>query len=162
MKSQTRPCIREDFESMLEMAKQMHQESPVYKDLPLDLNKLLELGEMSLLYPDSITLLVSETDGVLTGMLGAVATQEYFGPAITTCDLFLYVRPDKRGSLASFRLIKKYVKWAESLHATRISLGITTGILLEETGKLFEAAGFSPAGHLFTRINPNGHHQTQK
>ena len=43
MKHQIRECTRQDFKYMIVLAKAMHQESPVYRDLPLDENKLLDL-----------------------------------------------------------------------------------------------------------------------
>ena len=161
MKNQIRLCTSEDFGSMLELAHLMHQESPVYRDLPLERHKLLELAHASITRPELALLIVCTTNGQITGMLGGLSTTEYFGPSITTCDLFLYVHPDHRGSSAALRLIKTYKKWAEDLGATRINLGITTGVLLAETGRLYEAAGFKHSGHLYTRINPNGHLKTQ-
>jgi len=160
MKSMIRLCTKEDVPAMLDMAVLMHQESPVYKDLPLDLVKLENLGNVAMDSPHLATIIVSTTDGQLTGMLGAISTTEYFGPAITTCDLFLYVLPERRGSTAALRLLKKYDQWAVDLGATRINLGITTGLFLAETGRLYEAAGYTHAGHLYTRINPNGHLKT--
>jgi len=159
--SKVRLCTSEDFGPMLELAHLMHQESPVYRDLPLERDKLLDLAHTSLSFPDLATLLVVASNGQITGMLGAVAATEYFGPAITTCDLFLYVHPEQRGSSAALRLIKTYQKWAEDIGAIRINLGITTGLFLNETGRLYEAAGFKHSGHLYTRINPNGHLKTQ-
>ena len=160
MNRQIRQCTEEDFPSMLELAHLMHQESPVYRELPLDENKLLELAHLSLDHPDLASLFVSTTDGQITGMLGAVAVTEYFGPTISTCDLFLYVHPEQRGSSAAIRLLKKYDKWAVELGATRINLGLTTGLFIKETGRLYEAAGFKHSGHFYTRINPNGHFKT--
>jgi len=159
MKPQVRLCIKNDFAPMLRMASLMHQESPVYKDLTLDEAKLLDLCHLAVAHPELATILVAtHSDGRIIGMLGAVATQEYFGPDTTTCDLFLYVLPEHRGSMAALRLIKKYQKWAEDLGATRINLGITTGLFLKETGRLFEAAGFTHSGHQYTRINSNGNY----
>ena len=162
MKHQIRQCTRQDFKYMIVLAKAMHQESPVYRDLPLDENKLLDLCNTAIDLPDLATLLVStDKDGEITGMLGAVATTEFFGPSITTCDLFLYVKDSFRGSRNAVNLVNAYKSWAESLGATRISLGITTGIRVEETGGLFEALGFQQSGKLYTRNNPYGSSKAQ-
>ena len=159
MKSRIVRCTRDDYEPMLEMAADMHYESPVYRDLPLDAVKLVALADAAIFSPSQALLMAAtDADGKFVGMIGAVATEEYFGPSITTCDLFLYVRPEQRGGMTAFRLIKRYQKWAESIGATRINLGITTGLFLNETGRLFEAAGFSHSGHQYTRINSNGKH----
>ena len=161
MKTQIRLCTKKDILPMMHLACQMHEESPAYRDLPIELVKLENLALAAIENPRAATIMVFTTDGRVTGMFGAIATEEYFGTAITTCDLFLYVLPEHRGSLAALRLIKEYEKWAIDLGATRINLGITTGLLEAETGKLFEAAGFKHSGHLYTRINPNGHLKTQ-
>lgn len=157
---QVRPATKDDFIEMIKLAVLMHSESPVYNKLPMNLLKLQTLGMASIDRPDEYLLLVVIEEEKVIGMLGAVAVEEFFGPAITTCDLFLYVHPDHRGGLKALRLIKKYEKWAQSLDAIRINLGVTTGIFVEETGKLFEAAGFNQSGHQYTKVNTHGKHQT--
>jgi GNAT superfamily N-acetyltransferase len=162
MKHQVRVCTSEDLDSMLHLARAMHQESPVYKVLPLDSVKLLNLAETAISFPDLATILITtDDDGLITGMLGAISTTEFFGPSVSTCDLFLYVKKEYRGSRAAIKLVRAYQKWAESLGATRIHLGVTTGMLIKETGGLYEALGFKQSGILYTRNNPHGTSQTQ-
>ncbi len=145
-----------DFVTLMCLAIMMHRESPVYGKLPLDVKKLEMLGWASITTPDKYAVFVAERDDEIIGMMGAVAVEEFFGPAITTCDLFLYVTPEKRGSLVALRMIREYEKWAESVNAVRINLGVTTGIYVQETCKLFEAAGYSHSGHQYTKVNKHG------
>jgi GNAT superfamily N-acetyltransferase len=162
MKHQVRECTKSDLGSMLALANMMHKESPVYRELPLDEQKLIDLADTAILLPELATILVTtDQDGAITGMLGATATTEFFGPSISTCDLFLYVPKEYRGSRAAMNLIRKYHKWAVSIGATRINLGITTGVLIEGTGNLFQALGFKHSGSLYTRNNPHGTNKAQ-
>ena len=49
----------------------------------------------------------------------------------------------------STRLLDNYIAWARTRGADLIQLGITTGVHVEATTRLYESAGFLPAGPLF-------------
>lgn len=92
----------------------------------------------------------AEIDGAMAGF---VAECWYAGVKIAG-EFGLYVKPDIAGGIIAMRLVKQFVQWATEQGAQEITLGITTGVSMDETGRLYERLGFERVGGNYKmRIN---------
>ena len=144
-----RPATLIDVPRMVALAAAMHAESR-YADLPWDGDKLRRLIEQLIDIPDGLALVAVQGGEVVGGFIGMVYEQ-FFSPAKVASDFGLYVSPDRRGGLHAARLLKAYVAWARSRGVPDrwIQAGVTTGVNVETSSKLFAACGFAPVGNLF-------------
>ncbi|WP_267086473.1 GNAT family N-acetyltransferase [Xanthomonas sacchari] len=98
--------------------------------------------------PDGLAL-VAEDGGQIIGGFMAMVQDHWCTDSRESCDLALYVQQDRRGGLAAARLLQRYRAWAQSRGADSILLGITTGVDLSTSTRLYERLGFQHVGHLF-------------
>ena len=151
-----RPFVREDFPRLLELADMMQQETPEYRDDPIDHTKLLALGEAIVkqveVPPPSFAYrvcgFVAENSTGIVGFFMGYMTNAYFGPKILSSDLGLYVTPEHRGGSAAVKLVRAYEEWAIARGAKAMMLGITTGLEEEKTFGLYQRLGFKKVGIL--------------
>lgn len=62
-------------------------------------------------------------------------------------DLLLYVKPEKRGTPISMRLVKIYEHWAKQQEVNYIMIGQSTAIgNIDRVGKFYERLGFQMTG----------------
>lgn len=142
-----RAATIDDIPRMLELGRAMHAESR-YAVLPWNAGKVSHLIGWLIDAPDGLAL-VAERDGeVIGGFLGSVS-EHYFTDARVASDYALFVEPGKRGGIAAARLLEAFTIWARAQDATLTQVGVTTGVNVEATARLFEAAGFAPVGQLF-------------
>lgn len=141
-----RSIQREDFEPLLLFCDLMHRESPAYRDMPMDPEKLQQLGEMMVTQPERLCGLVAIHEGRLIGMLAGFVTESFFGPDCLASDLAVFVPNDRRGGVAAAALIGRFEAWARERGAQAVQLGITTGVHQERTAALYRRLGFEPFG----------------
>ena len=90
------------------------------------------------------TVLTAWRDGTLLGGLGALVHPDLSDGRIVATEMFWYVLPDARGSMAGIRLLKAFIAWGEA-HAveTRLShmLGGPHDVQLDT---LYRKLGYRP------------------
>ncbi len=143
-----RPAVHTDIESMIELGRRMHAESPRFSQLRYDADKVFVLLSNAI-RDDRYFIYVAEHDGVLLGGLAAIMAPHWFSPDQIAQDIAVFVDPDKRGTIALARLIKEYRGWAKGRGAVQTCLGISTGVMVERTADLYRALGFKQYGLLF-------------
>ena len=136
----------DDIPRMVELGALMHAESPEFKGMRFDSDKLAA----------TIATVISNTGGgfaralelqgrVVGGML-AMATPHYFSPDFVTCDLAMFIAPEHRGGMAAVRLLAAYRDWGKKLGAAKVQLGVMAGIDSWMVEALCERLGARRAG----------------
>lgn len=141
----------EDVGRLIELGRLMHLESR-YKHLDYSETKLAALADQILNDPSTwIALVYEDEHGDIPGMFVGYVTEHFFGYDKMSCDLLLYVRPDKRGSSIGPRLIKAYETIARDLGTKDMGLGATTNIAKDRTRQLYERLGYTTVGYAFRK-----------
>lgn len=125
----------------------MAREAKTYAAMDFDLDTFVEFGYNMRADPFSFVHVAVDGDNVIGFFVGSVA--EYgFHDSRFAYDRLLFVSPTARGSVAARMLIKAFEEWAHESGATRILLGITTGVHTERTEKFYNKLGYSTVGVL--------------
>lgn len=142
-----RTATAADIPRMLELADAMHAESR-FSLLRFSRAKTGALIEGLIDNPDGLALVAERCGQVIGGFIGFV-TPHFCSDDLAAYDFGLFIAPQYRGSRAGFALLKAYAEWANAKGALQINAGITTGVALDASTRLFQAAGFAHVGHLF-------------
>ena len=135
-----RPSYPDEFDRLSAILKYAHRESR-FRRYDLDLDKCRQLFDQQFV-DGSIICFFALLDEELIGFGGFLVTPHFFGNDLVASDFMVYVAPNHRGSSAFYRMLKAYEKWAISLNVVEISLGISTGVRVAETSKLYERLGY--------------------
>ena len=140
-----------DVSQLVRLGKLFWEESGYY-NVPYDDDKVMMLGARCLMDEDRTTFVrFYEEDGEPIAMFVGAIRDYYFSGATFAEDLMMYVHPEHRGSIKAARLIKEFIKWAESRQVNDIELKLSAQITNETAGKLFERLGFERVGHIYKR-----------
>lgn len=144
-----RPATRDDIPAMLALGRAMHAESR-YAVHAWNDEKVRALIATLIDSDDGLALVV-EGDGELVGGFIGMAFDHWCTGARQSSDFALFVRPENRGGLIGLRLLRRYATWARSrgVPDDLIGCGITTGVDLAASTRMFEIAGFRNVGNLF-------------
>lgn len=133
---------------MAQLGAQMHAESQ-FARYNYDIEKVQRMLHYLIDKPDAITIVaVDDKDTVFGGFIGDI-NYHYFGNDKVASDVAIFVKQDKRGSLAAFKLIKEYVLQAKENGADQIIIANSTGVMPDKVKSLFEAIGFVQYGYVF-------------
>ena len=143
-----RVATLDDIPAMLRLGEIMHAESR-YSFMAYDAEKVATTLTTLI---DSGFVMVREANGgeLVGGMVGYMA-EPWFSREPVAAELALFICPDKRGGVAAWYLINAFVEWAEQRGAREITMAITTGVKVEDTGKLYQRLGFEQVGGVFKR-----------
>lgn len=133
-----RRATHDDVPRLVEMCAAMHEESR-YRRFRISIPKIESFLHRIIGEKDFIVLVDGEP---LCAMFFGYANEFWWGEDKESCDLLLYVTPEKRGGLHGARLIRAYVRIAEEMGVADIKIGVSTGIDAERTLRLFERLGF--------------------
>jgi hypothetical protein len=90
-------------------------------------------------------------------MLGCI-TEYYFSRERFAVEMFLYVAPALRRSLASGRiarqLYERFRDWALSHEIREIRTGVSTGIAVEATHRFYVGMGMKHSGEIYSLEAP--------
>lgn len=136
-----------DLPALLALGERMHAESPHFRQITFSAGKLAETLVDVLDSPNGF-LMVGDAKGEIAGVMVGLAVEHWCSTDLVATDLALYVKPEFRGSMLAARLIARYKSWAHALGAKIISVGISTGVNVEQTARLYEAMGFKRFGVL--------------
>ena len=148
-----RPSLPDEFFHLEKLIPQISQETR-FRDRPISLDKLKELYDWQYSGVISCICYLALENEECIGFGAFSVNPSFFGHDLTATDLLLYVIPEKRGSTVAMRILKEYEKWAISQNVTEISLGISTGINVENTGKFYEMLGYRKESILYVKEPP--------
>lgn len=142
----TYPIVPADFVEVIELGRDMHQES-VYRQFDFSPAKYAMLLHMCISDPTThfARIAVTGTDEIIGVLLGEIS-EHYFGTDLIASDYLWYVAPAHRGSKAGVMLLKEYQEWAKDRDAVAIYMGISSGLRPEKTGALLEKLGYDLVG----------------
>lgn len=86
-------------------------------------------------------------DGVMVGYMG----EPWFSTERVASELALFVIPGRRGGMAAWYLLSEFAAWAEEQGAREITLAISTGVRIDETGQMYQRLGYEHVGGVFKR-----------
>lgn len=144
------PWSEADRGQLVRLFRRMHGESR-YAFLPFDVAKVESVLESYMGEPQRRCGLAAVTGETVIGAVAGYVTEYAFCSELVATDQIVYVAPRSRGTLAAVRLIDTFRRWARSLGAREVVLGITTGVDMRRTGELFERLGFEFAGGNFVQ-----------
>jgi hypothetical protein len=140
---------REDALEMLKVAEQMHAESPNYKHKPFDKQRMWNLFDRTVRFPEQACMIYAkEGDEIVGGILGHM-NQQYFSGDLVASDLGMFLKPEYRGSTTFVRLFKAFEQWAIDNKATSIIVGHTTGVNTDKSKGIFTRLGYNLMGYVF-------------
>jgi len=141
-----RPATPQDIPALLALGRAMHAES-WYGYLPFDEQKLS--GLLARLIGGEGFVEVYETEGHVNGVMVGAISEMWFCRAGIACDLALFVYPGRRGSIAACRLTQRFIEWARAHGAAEVCMAVSTGVRIQETGRLYEALGLTHVGGIY-------------
>lgn len=144
-----RNATHDDVAFMAHVGNEMHQESQFNK-YEYDESKVQDILHYLIDAPRSILLVAVDDADEPFGAFAGDMIQHFFGPCWQAFDIFTFVRPDKRGGIAAFKLLQEYVRQAKEKGADEIYIANSTGVMPEKVRGLFEAIGFKQQGYTFT------------
>ena len=112
--STVRRAVLTDIPAILEMARDMHAESPRYRTLGFDADKVCNVAYLLITAALPGGVLVAEDGDRLVGMLAFEVCSFYFSEERLASDLVMYLRPENRGGALFPRMVKAFEDWATS------------------------------------------------
>ena len=140
-----RAATHADLPALLELGARMHAESPRFSRIAFSAAKLHQTLS-SVLASRHGFLWVAERGGTLAGVMVACAFEHWCSEDLMATEMALFVEQEHRGTLIAAKLISQYLAWAEGLGAKIITAGVSTGVHVEKTTRLYEALGMKRFG----------------
>lgn len=141
-----RAATLEDIPGILVLGRQMHAES-WYGYLPFDEEKVAALMGNLIAHEFGFAQVI-EQDGEIVGGLAGMIGEFWFCHERIASDFALFVTPGRRGSIGAVRLVKEFIEWAKANKA-EVSLAVSTGVRIQETGELYQALGLTHVGGVY-------------
>lgn len=94
---------------------------------------------------------VADIGGEVVGAMAGGIVDQWFNHELVAYDYSIFVEPSHRHGITALRLVRAFVEWARLKGATRVEMGICTGVNVEGVGRLYEHAGFHLAGPLYAQ-----------
>lgn len=136
----------EDVGRMVELGRMMHAESS-YRDIPYSREKVFALLTR-LMLSDGVVF-VSRQNGEIVGGIAGGVTEHWFSEEKVGYEHALFMAPSARHGIAAVRLLRALKTWCASQGAKTLRLGITTGVHVEATARLYRSQGAQDAGLFF-------------
>lgn len=145
-----REATHDDIPTMLVLGEEMHRESR-YAQHPWNATKVAGLIATLIDSEDGLAL-VAERDGQMVGGFLGAAFDHWCTDARQSSDFAMFVLPEHRGTTIGARLLRRYAAWARTrgVPDSLIGCGITTGVDLAASTRLYALCGFEHVGNLFT------------
>jgi len=132
-----------DIAGILAMAKDMHAESPRYRALRFNANKVGNLALAIIQNPVAGGVLVAEKEDKLVGMFAFHIGQHFFSDDTFASDVVMYVKPEHRGGFVFPRLVKAFEAWADEHLVAEKLLGVSAEIDSQQTIAALERMGYA-------------------
>jgi len=141
-----RPARHDDIPRLVELGTLLHDTSS-YARRSLNPEKVTRF--LAQLIDGLGVVFVAEVDGEVVGGFAGAVTEQWFSDDLIAYDYSFFIEPSKRQGLIAIKLILAFQEWAKAKGAKEIQMGITTGVHVEGTTKLYRRLGFEYNGPLF-------------
>ena len=138
-----RRAVPSDIPAILAMAKDMVAESPRYRAMRFNEEKLNSLA-LALIRLKSVPggCVVAEQEGKLVGMLAFHVGSQFFSDDTFASDLAMYIRPEHRKSTIFPRMVIEFERWADEYGVDEKLLGVSAEVDSECTVIVLERMGY--------------------
>lgn len=140
-----------DIEALVELARCMHAESPVYRIYEFSEDAMRGWFYAAIEAPHDFFCAVAELNGEAIGLMLACAVPIFFSTQRMTTDLGLYVAGYYRGSRAACCMVRLYEGWAKAQGCVRVVAGVTAGINVDAAIKFYKRLGFKDQGTVLVK-----------
>ena len=142
-----RPATIDDIPRLVELGRAFHTESPEYREISFDENKTVET--LAGLINGMGVVFVAISGGHIQGGIAGMVSEFWFSRERVAIDLALFIEPSSRHGLLALKLILTFKSWARNVGATQVKMGITTGINVDGTRRLYQSTGLEECGIMF-------------
>lgn len=146
-----------DLQEMVDLGQQMWSEGVFTVTEDYDALAALEFGIGALTEHLSggdfyLSIAREKEGGEIIGMIVGQSVPYFFAPSKKMIvDHLIYVREDKRGTSAAYRLMKHFEAWSETRDAIEMSLGVSTGINPEKVHDFYIKMGYTHTGGIYKK-----------
>lgn len=137
---------KHQVEGVLDLARSMHQESPIYRKFPFNDAVFRGWLTAAVNQPEKFFCSVAKQDGNIIGAMLGVTMNMLFSDSKMASELGVFVKPENRGTRAGLKLVKSFETWAEKQGCSLITVGVSAGITDERAVKFYEKLGFEKHG----------------
>lgn len=120
-------------------------------NIPLEINRPKTVSQLVMSYyneEEQVLLAVDDNDTII-GIAWSLLLQPFFSDDWTVENLLIYVKRDRRGSMAGPRLMKAIRKWGILNKAKMIKIGTISEINTDRTKGFFNKLGYREVGSHF-------------
>lgn len=140
----------QDAPRIVELLREMHGET-MYSVFPLS-EERIEVKVASFLDEEEDYFgRVLEIDGVVQGVFFGHAGELWFSEACCGFDDLIYVSKGRRGGLFLTRALRDFGKWCQEKGCSSVLVGVSSGVMVERTGRLLETLNYRHLGGLYRR-----------
>lgn len=141
-----RPAKHDDIPRLVELGTLLHDTS-TYARRSYNPEKVAHL--LGQLIDGLGVVFAAEVEGRIVGGFAGALTEQWFSDDLIAFDYSFFIEPGKRQGLIAMKLILAFQEWAKAKGAKEIQMGITTGINVAGTSRLYTRMGFQFNGPLF-------------
>lgn len=145
------PLLYADVEIVVDMAKRMHAESPVYRDYPFSEVIMRSWVVAAIEKPNSCFCAVAWKNGEIIGAFLGLAGHMLFSECRRADELGFYVYEQFRGGRAALLLVKAFEEWAKRVGCVLVMTGVSAGITDERAISFYERLQYKKHGATFRR-----------
>jgi hypothetical protein len=146
--SRVRSATEADIDEMVEMLRIQHAASSL-RDVSFHEPKVRALFRHAIAAPDHACLVYARAEDGLAGMMIGFVTQHFFSLETIASDLFVFVRPEARGSIAAARLWLAFRDWAQKSGARTLRAGTIGGEMPERTRRFYTGLELTEVGSIY-------------
>jgi GNAT superfamily N-acetyltransferase len=92
---------------------------------------------------------VVRREGKIVGGIAGAVSEHWFSDEMLGWEYSFFVEPSARHGITAMKLMSAFTLWCKARGAKRVRIGITTGVNVEGTAKLYRFMGFQDLGPLF-------------
>lgn len=137
-----------DISALLAMLAEMHENTEMNVS-PINSEKLI--SKVNELIHKGIIFIAIDEKNNLAGSIGGCIARDWWSDEPYLSDCWFYVSPKYRGSSASMKLAKRFVK-AGKENKLSVRLGHIFSGKIEKKDKFFERLGMKKAGSVFVEV----------
>ena len=137
-----------DIETLVRLGQMLHEAS----ELKRHTYKPMKVADLLYSVISGLgVVFVAEKDGEVIGAFAGGLTELWYSDTVVAFDYCIFIKPDKRHGRTAIRLLIAFETWAREMGAKEIHMGITTGINVDSTSRLYQSQGFTLVGPLFRK-----------
>ncbi|MNO20209.1 hypothetical protein D3C76_99580 [compost metagenome] len=141
-----RPATHDDIPRLVELGALLHGTSS-YSNSSFNPQKVATL--LGNLIDGQGVVFAAVVNGQVVGAFAGGVSEQWFSDDLLAYEYSIFIEPSKRHGVIALKLVLAFQAWAKAKGAKEIHMGITTGISVEGTSRLYRRLGFTYVGPLF-------------